>query len=346
MKLKSCLPLAIACITLPLGAANHKTRQNRPIQLGTSGGSVTDIVGNGCCSGTLGSLVQDADGTLYILSNTHVFAGDTNPGGNHRVSAPGDPINQPGNIDIGCKNKSSDYVAHLSRWVAIKENGTTSVDAAIAKVAKDAVDTTGAILEIGTISSTPVDAFVGQKVKKSGRTSGLTRGKITSLNATIQVEYSDECGGSDYLSTFKNQIIIQPGSFLKGGDSGSLMVEDVATNPRPIGLLFAGSDDVAIANPIKDVLNALNITMCGTPSTTAQTATINLTIAKSVQEAHADTLLAIDGVVGHAIGLSAQGRPVIHALVTSLKDMDTSTIPKKLGGLPVQIIQIGKLRAF
>ena len=32
---------------------------------------------------------------------------------------------------------------------------------------------------------------------------------------------------------------------------GSLMVEDVATNPRAIGLLFAGSSTDAIANPIK-----------------------------------------------------------------------------------------------
>ena len=42
--------------------------------------------------------------------------------------------------------------------------------------------------------------------------------------------------------------------FLSGGDSGSLMVENVTTRPRAIGLLFAGSSTSAIANPISPVL--------------------------------------------------------------------------------------------
>ena len=53
--------------------------------------------------------------------------------------------------------------------------------------------------------------------------------------------------------------------FLAGGDSGSLMVEDVATNPRAVGLLFAGSSTTAIANPISQVLSFLGATMVGTP---------------------------------------------------------------------------------
>ncbi len=35
------------------------------------------------------------------------------------------------------------------------------------------------------------------------------------------------------------------------------MVEDVVTNPRAIGLLFAGSSTDAIANPINQVLSFL-----------------------------------------------------------------------------------------
>jgi hypothetical protein len=44
---------------------------------------------------------------------------------------------------------------------------------------------------------------------------------------------------------------------------GSLMVEDVATNPRAIGLLFAGNSTDAIANPINQVLSFLGATMVG-----------------------------------------------------------------------------------
>jgi hypothetical protein len=41
------------------------------------------------------------------------------------------------------------------------------------------------------------------------------------------------------------------------------MVEDVSTNPRAVGLLFAGSSTSAIANPIGQVLSFLGATMVG-----------------------------------------------------------------------------------
>src|SRR5713226_3879610 len=63
--------------------------------------------------------------------------------------------------------------------------------------------------------------------------------------------------GSGKTARFVNQIIVSPGSFLAAGDSGSLMVEDVATAPRAVGLLFAGSSSVAIANPIQPFLMSL-----------------------------------------------------------------------------------------
>ncbi len=51
--------------------------------------------------------------------------------------------------------------------------------------------------------------------------------------------------------------------FLNSGDSGSLMVEDVTTRPRAVGLLFAGSSSIAVANPIGEVLSFLGATMVG-----------------------------------------------------------------------------------
>jgi hypothetical protein len=128
------------------------------------------------------------------------------------------------------------------------------------------VRTDGAILEIGTISSSTVSAAINQAVKKSGRTTGLSRSSVSGLNATISVTYDNECaGGTAFTKTFTGQIVIaNSGSkFLNSGDSGSLMVEDVATNPRAVGLLYAGSSTSAIANPIGQVLSFLGATMVG-----------------------------------------------------------------------------------
>ena len=126
------------------------------------------------------------------------------------------------------------------------------------------VRTDGAILEIGPISHSIVGASLNQAVKKSGRTTGLTHSSIVGLNATVSVAYDNECaGGAAFTKTFTNQIVIgNSGSkFLNSGDSGSLMVEDIATAPRAVGLLFAGSSTSAIANPIGQVLTFLGATM-------------------------------------------------------------------------------------
>ncbi len=51
--------------------------------------------------------------------------------------------------------------------------------------------------------------------------------------------------------------------FMTGGDSGSLLVQDVSTNPRAIGLLFAGNSIYAFANPISQVLGFLGASRVG-----------------------------------------------------------------------------------
>ena len=143
---------------------------------------------------------------------------------------------------------------------------SANIDAAIAEIVPGMVDQTGAILEIGTISSQTIAPAIRQRVKKSGRTTGLTSSRITGLNATVSVTYDNECaGGQAFTKTFTGQIIIRNrrSSFLAGGDSGSLMVENISSNPRAIGLLFAGSSVTAVANPIDEVLNYFNATMVG-----------------------------------------------------------------------------------
>jgi hypothetical protein len=246
----------------PHGGSSHTAIQTPPIQLGTSGGWSKDLANGFCCGGTLGSLVQIGS-TQYILSNYHVFESDIVPGGNNTVAATGDPIIQPGLIDVNCNVNGAQTVATLMKKSSLPGS---NVDCSIGKVATGKVASNGSILEIGTISRSTAAASIGQAVKKSGRTTGLSRNSIVGLNATISVTYDNECaGGTAFTKTFTNQIVVgnKGSKFLNSGDSGSLMVEDVTTNPRAIGLLFAGSSTDAIANPIGQVLSFLGATMVG-----------------------------------------------------------------------------------
>ena len=229
------------------GGVSHTAKQTAPIQLGTSGGWHNDLANGYCCGGTLGSLIQ-VNGVQYILSNYHVFESDIVSGGNGIVATTGSPVIQPGLIDVNCSAAGAQNVGTL---VKVSSLPTSNVDCSVAQVVSGMVRTDGAILEIGTLTSQTVAAFINQTVKKSGRTTSLTRSRISGLNATISVAYDNECaGGAAFTKTFTGQIVIanSGSSFLNSGDSGSLMVEDVATNPRAVGLLYAGSSTTAIAN--------------------------------------------------------------------------------------------------
>ena len=249
----------------PPSGISHTAIQTPPIQLGTSGGPANSLANGFCCGGTLGSLVQ-GQGTQYILSNSHVFAGDVVSGGNGSVSAIGDDISQPGLIDANCNANNTQIVADLSTLSTLFPPASTpNIDASLAEVRPGMVSANGAILEIGTHSSQTVAAFVGQDVKKSGRTTGLSRSSVSALNGNVNVGYSDECAGGSFTKSFTGQVLItnRGSKFLNSGDSGSLMVEDVTTNPRAVGLLYAGSSSIAVANPIGDVLSHFNVTMVG-----------------------------------------------------------------------------------
>lgn len=244
------------------GGVSHTAKQTPPIQLGTSGGWRYDLANGYCCGGTLGSLVQKG-GTQYIMSNYHVLEADIVSGGNSRTAQPGDFVIQPGLIDVGCNAANAQNVGTLSGFKSLPG---TNVDAAFAAVIPGMVRSTGAILEVGTISATTIAASLNQAVKKSGRTTGLTRSSVSGLNATVSVSYENECaGGAAFTKTFTGQILVanRASRFLAGGDSGSLMVQDITTNPKAVGLLFAGSSSLAVANPIGQVLSAFGATMVG-----------------------------------------------------------------------------------
>lgn len=240
--------------------------QTLPIKLGTSGGWAKDLANGYCCGGTLGSLIQvTSTGKKYILSNYHVLESDIVIGGNGATAADGDPVVQPGLIDVGCNAANAQTVAVLKRLGSLPNS---NVDVGVAEIASENV-VSGQILGVGNISASTTSAAVGKAVKKSGRTTGLTRSTIAGLNATVSISYENECaGGSAFTKTFTGQIVInnKGSKFLAGGDSGSLMVEDVAVNPRAIGLLFAGSSFYGFANPIDEVLSVISLSLGGTAS--------------------------------------------------------------------------------
>jgi len=90
---------------------------------------------------------------------------------------------------------------------------------------------------------------LGLKIRKSGRTTGLTSGEITQVDATVQVLY-----GLVTMATFTDQLMAGPMS--SGGDSGSAVLDE---SDRVIGLLFAGSESVTIINRIQNVVQALDV---------------------------------------------------------------------------------------
>ncbi len=257
----------------------HQAEQATPILLGTSGGNNNDYDTQNnqivdCCGGTLGSLIQNSSGTQYLLSCNHVLARSDQAG-------TGEMVVQPGLIDNNCTpngvGSGTAPVGVLTAWLPLS-SASTNVDAAIAQVDSGAVNTSGAILELGAeqdgnlaaappgISSTGGKGESGSLnlvVAKSGRTTGLTCASISAINLDVQVDYYKNCAETEpYLTkSYTNQIGIAGNQFSDAGDSGSLVVD--TGNAEPVGLFFAGGVDAegqseGVANPAPTVLTELS----------------------------------------------------------------------------------------
>jgi hypothetical protein len=296
---------------------------------------------------------------LYLLSNNHVLA-RTNRGRKR------EPITQPGLVDAECSLSVTDAVATLLKRRAIRMNGRSPnvVDCAIAQVLPGQIDTNGNILGIGTVNTAILAPSVGLAVKKSGRTSGVTSGTIAAVDVSVLVEYNVVCGLGSQLALFVHQIRITPGGFgdfSAGGDSGSLVVEDVASCPRAVGLLFAGGDTNTFANPIANVLSTFKMTMVGCTTTPvvaalplAQSAFASRVSAesfaacKSAKDKMESDLLKTPGVVGVGIGVSDTdpGHAVLEIYSKGGTTELSAVLPRSIQSVPVKIIQTGPIRAF
>ncbi|HET7226514.1 MAG TPA: hypothetical protein VFK69_12460 [Candidatus Eisenbacteria bacterium] len=205
-----------------------------PLEMGTSTGNDLE-----CSAGTLGCVATKGS-TRYFLSNNHVFAREN-------AASSGERIDAPGRYDGHPKCAQTAQCATLANYVKVSFTSNNTVDCALAQPVAGLSYTAG---EAGGYAptSTVAGAYIGQPVKKTGRTSGLTTGTVQAINVTIQVQYSSG------VATFVNQIET-PGNFIRSGDSGSLMVEQSTNNP--VGLCFAGGGGGSFENPIGPVLQAL-----------------------------------------------------------------------------------------
>lgn len=250
-----------------------RTTRERPCQPGVS------IAHYKSTAGTLGAIVKDKNTKqLMVLSNNHVLA---NGSSLQEVRAKaGDPILQPGPYDGG---KLDDRIGSLYRYVPLVKNVSKSdcpvalamsrgatrilnivkqdyeirlykhfktentVDCALAKL--DSMEIAMAsIMDIGDIRGIS-EAKPGDKVQKSGRTTGLTRGVVKSIGTTLQVEMKE-----DEKIWFSDQVVTDMPS--QPGDSGALVLKE---NRDVVGLLFAGSEKLTIFNRISNVIDRLAI---------------------------------------------------------------------------------------
>ena len=223
-----------------------RTARVRPIAGGISLGVPEEAYG-GKMAGTLGLVVKGPGGYYYILSNAHVIAMNSKA----QFLPLGTAVLQPGTYDGG---SISDKVGELYSYIKITfgPKGKNYADAAIAKITiSDYL--AGEVLgsdnqNTYTINGT-AEVNIGDSVRKSGRTTGVTVNTVFDNGATVKVWYT-----LSKWAIFYDQILVnQP--FIESGDSGSPVDKDGAF----VGLAFAGSSSTAVVCKAKYIISGLGI---------------------------------------------------------------------------------------
>jgi hypothetical protein len=339
--------LLLAMVASSTMLAQSNPFRSRNLNFGVSGGNVNDRTNRFCCSGTLGSLLQDSQGTQYILSNNHVM-------GLSGQATAGQDISQPGMIDANCQVTT--VVADFTTAPALN----TGVDAAIAQLRAGQMNSNGAIEGIGTISSVVKAPAIGLAVQKSGRTTGHTTGTISSISTTVSVRYPKSCGGGGGTTfTFPNQVVINSSTFSAGGDSGSLIVS-TGSCPQPVALLFAGSSTSTIGNPIAVVLSRLNAALGRTLSFVGGTCSAltsddeelpglsraAVSHAIGVKERNENRIMSRAAVIGMGVGASDDGtEPVLVVYVDETASV-RARLPRRIDGVRVKRVLTDPIVAY
>ena len=227
----------------PLAGVSPVRRQAvRPL---VGGISLSAHIPNVYYAGTLGIVTYDDK----ILSNAHVIA-------MHPVTydflALGTPVIQPGYGDGG---RLGAKVGELENYIPIDFDPAAEnyADAAIGSIDGGVGASYGE--QFGEGGNYWVEGWtevsIGDTIRKSGRTTGVTTGEVDQTNGSVYVWYGDQ------LAHFVDQIIVEQEnwSFLAPGDSGSAVDKD----GEFVGLVFAGSEDYAFINKAEHIIDGLGI---------------------------------------------------------------------------------------
>ena len=179
---------------------------------------------------------------------------------NENLAKAGDAILQPGKLDGG--QLAHDRVGSLAGFVKLRRTSANRIDAATASIEEGIEINSAKLAPFGRlhgVGSTFLDA--GAEVRKVGRTTGATKGRVTAIEVDHLIVGYDV---GDLR--FDGQIEIEgqgTKTFSDGGDSGSLIVDP---NGLAVALLFAGTSDggsngrgLTYASPIHAVLDALKV---------------------------------------------------------------------------------------
>ena len=145
-------------------------------------------------------------------------------------------------------------IAYPFKCLQPRLDAVNLADAAIADTlhqGKHTIDSK--ILIVDEEPGLPADPKEDLHVLKVGRTTGLTYGVVVATGAAVRVSYLD----GDRV--FENQMVIEGTGepFSAPGDSGSGVFDSALL--APVGLLFAGNDQLTIATPIKQISHWLSL---------------------------------------------------------------------------------------
>ncbi len=224
-------------------SVSRTTRLDRPVPIGVSTGDWND-----CSGGTIGVRVKNGS-NYYVISCNHVFA-RTN------YASLNEMILQPGRGDVGCATGSTaDTIGSLADYEPLVHTTSASnlMDAALVRVQPWIVSNETPSDGYGFPNSQLANASVGMNVMKYGKTTGLTYGSILAINANVNINYA---AGT---TRFTGQIVVSSSStFVSGGDSGSLVVQD-SNQKRSVGIVYGASGSYTFVNPMGPILTRFNV---------------------------------------------------------------------------------------
>ncbi|HWX10676.1 MAG TPA: hypothetical protein VNZ04_01565 [Trinickia sp.] len=212
-------------------------------------------------SGTFGALLVDSQNQIYALSNNHVIAAC-----NH--VAVGMPVMAPSTMDSHPTLPAPREIGRHSAIVELRSGEPnlvpeSKVDAAAAFVPEPTVVTSWqGDRDQGYDTPTGILApFSGMRVKKWGRTTGLTTGVVEAQLVRLPLPYKTRHFTA--VVYFKDVWTIRStnsDSFALPGDSGSLIVTE--DEQHAVGLVFAttttANNSYGVMVPMGDVLGDLH----------------------------------------------------------------------------------------